>query len=222
MRIDRTRFLLLTTTLAASTAAAVISTTGCSSTTNDTDAGTSSGGVSGPSGNTDSGPTTEGGNVDGGGDGGGDAGSCLGSAVTEGGNPDCTASTDDGGTGAKCVTGCTEASTNFKAEVAKAVNDCFNSGSFLGEPACEGNITCGREAVAKACPDPMMEAICAGVIAQCHLGQAITAEDCNQVVSALNVTGRTAFTSCVNSSGDCSGCLEHARNPWNPFNPLGG
>jgi hypothetical protein len=198
MKVDRTRFLLLTTALSAATVVGAMA-TGCSITNTNT---TADGGVSPVTGNDagDTDATADAGYVDG-----GDSGACL---ANDGLAPTCE------GASLSCSPICVGVATNYKSAVGRAIVDCL-----LALPTCESAqneiAACFQSALGRACPDSTATTECTPLVAACDAdggtvgdgGTSVIAQtECVDLVTGLNATGRTTFTTCVTEGtvGYCS------------------
>ncbi len=188
MIVDRARFLLLTTALSAAGAVAA-SAAGCTVKSADT-------------GTPNPGPINEGYDaaadqytVDSSTE---DGGACL---------DDTGAAASCAGAKIDCMAKCESYLPNYKKGVARSIASCI-----VALPSCEGNenavLACVQTALGQACPDPSAEGYCDTLVASCD-GSAdggvdggatppLEKMECYDLASALNTTGRAAFTSCLN------------------------
>ncbi len=182
-------------------------TSGCTTTTTSTNDGGTSTTDSGTDSAADS--ATDDASTD---DGGSDAGACLGDNGSE---PYCGPTgegNDDAGADAAapvCQFECSTAKTNFKKEVANAINECLNKGDG---GACDTSLKpCVEEALPKACDDATAKTFCEPLVAKCGDAgaEAFTQTQCEAVAKALNTTGRESFTFCLTEGGDQ--CLVDAK-----------
>jgi len=211
VNIDKNRFLLLTSTLAATSLAIAATQVACQTTTTETtktDASTPT---------ADSGPPTEGIDLDGGTR---DAApTCLGD---EGAPPLCgpvgegLADAGDGGTSA-CPYECSQFGTAFKPAVARALSACLDRQLQL--PTTEGcgaaTVPCATEVLAQACDDPTAATFCTTWLASCDdAGANPSQSECVTLVRATTAAARTQLTTCTTEGTGCGACLEQVRNAF--------
>jgi len=145
----------------------------------------------------DSGTTADGGGTKDGGEGGTPPVACL-DDKTPAAPPACPAN-------GECQAACDEFAAAYKKGVSAEIRKCLTAN------ICEsGTAPCVDKALAKACADPTASAFCTPLVTGCKAANGadtITQASCESVAKGLNADGRTTFTSCMETQGNCGDCV---------------